>query len=159
MTTFMVYNLTRNESYFRSALNCFPTRITIESILKSDGENKNKSSKISFFGILKSKVKPSPTPLQSIQYLLIYVLLSIINVTLLFRSHIQTLEIKYQNQPRRAWGRRRPIRDMLETTGVTKHNFNFSFCESTFGWMSAQSAPDLTDKSVGYAPQAFFIFK
>ena len=25
MTTFMVYNLTRNESYFRSALTCFET--------------------------------------------------------------------------------------------------------------------------------------
>ena len=46
---------------------------------------------------LKSKVKPSPTPLQSIQYLLIYVLLSIINVTLLFGRHIQTLEIKNEN--------------------------------------------------------------
>ena len=68
MTTFMVYNLTRNESYFRSALNCFPTRNTIESILKSDGENKNKSSKISFFGILKMKLYNSICEKNSLEF-------------------------------------------------------------------------------------------
>ena len=42
--------------------------------------------------------------------------------------------------------------------GIANPNFDFSFCESTFEWMSPQTAPELTHKSIGYAFPDIFLF-
>ena len=55
-------------------------------------------------------------------------------------------------------GRRRPNIIAVEPLGITKPDFDFSFCESTFEVVSTQGAPNLTVKSVRVRSIRYFLF-